>query len=211
MKRFLIVAALIVAGVSSSFAQSGFGVRAGMNFSSANVKDINNGSYTGLQIGVAYNLDLPLGFSVQPALQYNLKGANLGFESGLLNKEVTTETLSIGYLELMASLQWGLDLIVFRPFIDLSPFVGYAVNGSFADADLWSEDGLNFNRFEYGLGLGLGFDIWRFQLIGRYNWNFGSLSKAKDMHDAGLGVAEVYNTVKNANFGGFTLSLAYFF
>jgi hypothetical protein len=49
---------------------------------------------------------------------------------------------------------------------------------------------------EYGLGAGIGLDIWRFQLIGRYNWNFGPL----------------YSAARNDyNFGGVTLSLSFMF
>ena len=61
------------------------------------------------------------------------------------------------------------------------------------------------------LGLGAGLDIWRFQVVCRYNWNFGGLMKANEMVDDGLGALDAYKTLKNANFGGVTLSLAYFF
>ena len=50
-----------------------------------------------------------------------------------------------------------------------------------------------------------------FQVVCRYNWNFGGLMKANEMVDDGLGALDAYKTLKNANFGGVTLSLAYFF
>ena len=106
--------------------------------------------------------------------------------------------LSVGYLEFMASVQWGIDLILFRPFIDVSPFVGYGLNGWGNLKDLWKKDD---NKFEYGVGIGGGLDIWRFQIAARYNWNLGPLMNNK------IGV----ETLKNANFGGVTVSLAYFF
>ena len=210
MKRFLIATVLLLAGLTAANAQKGFGVRAGMNFTTTNVKEINVGSAASYQLGVAYNLDLPFGLSIQPALQYNVKGANLGVDTGILDKELTTEKLSVGYLELMASVQWGLDLIAIRPFLDVSPFVGYAINGKFGDVkDLWGEGGIN--RLEYGIGIGAGLDIWKFQAICRYTWNLGNLMNTVDAVEDGFNMIEKYKTLKNANFGGVTVSLSYFF
>ena len=201
MKKILLIAAVLFAGLTAADAKSGFGVKAGMNFSS--VKDISAGSHTGFQAGLAYNLDLPLGFSVQPSLNYSVKGANFGLEG------ISTSDFSIGYLEAMASVQWGIDLLVLRPFLDLSPYVGYGINGGGDLENLWNSESLN--KLECGVGLGAGIDIWHFQVVCRYNWNFGGLMKTSEMVDNGLGALDVYKTLKNANFGGVTLSLAYFF
>lgn len=168
-----------------------FGVLGGANFYTMNVKEINAQTMTQWHAGLTYKLNLPLGFHLQPALLYNVKGANTDLE-------LTKVDLSVGYLELMASVQWGIDLILFRPFLDVSPFVGYGLNGWGDLKDIWKEGA---NRFEYGVGLGGGLDIWRFQITARYNWNFGRLMK----EDLGLSL------LKKANFGGVTLSLAYFF
>ena len=43
------------------------------------------------------------------------------------------------------------------------------------------------NRLEYGLGLGIGIDVWKLQVIGRYNWNFGVLGNYKDFLDVNPG------------------------
>ena len=36
--------------------------------------------------------------------------------------------LQVGYLEVPVSFQWGPDLLLFRPFLDVSPYVGYALS-----------------------------------------------------------------------------------
>jgi len=191
MRRFLFAAAFFL--MSLCFAEKvsagGFGVLGGVNFSTMNIKEINTRSITQWHAGVAYKLNLPLGFHLQPALLYNVKGTEL---------DQLKSNLSVGYLEFMASVQWGIDLILFRPFIDVSPFVGYGLNGWGNLKDLWKKDA---NKFEYGVGIGGGLDIWRFQIAARYNWNLGPLMNNK------IGV----ETLKNANFGGVTVSLAYFF
>ena len=189
MKRFLFAAAFLMMSLcfADRMSAGNFGVLGGANFYTMNVKDISSQTMTQWHAGVTYKINLPLGFHLQPTLMYNVKGA-----------EFNAVDFSVGYLELMASAQWGIDLILFRPFLDVSPFVGYGMNcwGDFKD--MW-KDGVN--RMEYGVGLGGGLDIWRFQFTARYNWNFGSLVK----NDFNL------DTLRNANFGGVTLTMAYFF
>ena len=161
-------------------------------------------------MGVAYNLNIPVvGLSFQPALQYSLKQSAVGVDTGIdALDNLTMEQVSMGYLELMASLQWGLDLIIARPFLDVSPFVGYALNGDGAIKQLWSADMVN--KLDYGIGLGAGLDLWKLQFVCRYNWNFGNMMKAADTVENG-NILEKYKMVKGADFGGLTLSLAYFF
>ena len=204
MKRIIIAAALMLAALSAS-AQSGLGVKVGANFPSVDVKNLQSATPAGFQVGLAYNLDLPLGLSIQPAIQYNLKQSVVELD------DVTLESVSVGYLEGMASIQWGIDLIVLRPFLDVSPFVGYAVNGNFGEvADLWKGDGVN--KLDYGLALGAGLDLWKFQLVARYSWNFGNLMKTADALDGTLKDKYLaYKSIKNPNFGGLTVTLGYFF
>lgn len=172
-----------------SLSAQNLAVVGGANFYSTNIKEINSKTMTQWHLGIAYKFDLPVGFEMQPTLLYNVKGANLKF---------TDVDLSVGYLELAASVQWGVDLILFRPFIDVSPFIGYGLNGGGNLKTLWDEHG---KRFEYGVGLGGGLQVWRFQLAAKYNWNFGSLMKGDGLEGA----------FKDANFSGTTLSVAFFF
>ena len=78
-----------------------FGVLGGANFYTSNVKQVSGETMTQWHAGITYKLNLPLGFHLQPTLMYNVKGADFN----LANMD-----LSVGYLELMASVQWGLDL-----------------------------------------------------------------------------------------------------
>ena len=193
MKKFIAAAALFLMSLSfgDRLSAGNFGILGGASFYSANLKEVNAKAVTQWHAGLAYKLNLPLGFHVQPALLYNVKGVDAG-------QNITSLDLSVGYLELMASVQWGIDLILLRPFVDVSPFVGYGINSWGDLTDLWKNGA---NKFEYGVGLGGGLDIWRFQIAARYNWNFGRLFK----EDLNL------DLLKKANFGGVTLSLTYFF
>lgn len=206
MKRFLIVmvaSALMMAGAIDSVAQSRYGVIGGMTFSTSRISDMNRASMTQWHAGFTYKLDLPLGFSIQPSLMYHVKGAKL---------DPQQFDIRMGYLELPVSIQWGPDLLLFRPFLDVTPYIGYALNNQLAAVDMSTQknswDGLN--RFEYGLGLGIGLELWRFQVIGRYNWNLGPLSNAAESMQDGF-VPFLRNSFSSSNFGGFTLSVAFLF
>jgi hypothetical protein len=139
--------------------------------------------------------------------------------------------MNVGYLELPVSVQWGPDLLVFRPFLDVTPYVGYALHSNIKtvvdDVDL-GFDNLNnikdtamedvkkgfqnmVNDLEYGLGLGAGLEVWKFQVICRYNWNFGPLVKVTDSEVSEIVQNQIKDAVKGKNFGGVSLSLTYMF
>lgn len=109
----------------------------------------------------------------------------------------------------MASIQPSLDLMLARIFLDISPYVGYGLHGSGDFKKIWSKDIVN--KLEYGIGLGAGLKIWKIQALARYSWNFGGLVNTTDTMDDGFGAMDVYKTVKGANFGGVTVSVAYIF
>ena len=165
-----------------------FGIVGGANFHTYEIKNIGSHTLTQWHAGILYKFSLPLGFQIQPAVVYNVKPAT---------SDIGDLDFSVGHLELQAAVQWGVDLILFRPFLEVSPYAGYAVNG-------WGEMGFwdKTDRFEYGVGLGGGLQIWRFQLSARYNWNF------HDMLNADSKGRKVF---QDSNFDGVSLSLAYFF
>ena len=202
MKRLLLLVVALVTLVcaDNAFAQVRCGIIGGAAFSTTNVKEFNGGTMVQYHGGVTLRAKLPLGFSVQPSLIYQVKGANTAVDGMAASTDV-------GYLELPVSLQWGPDLILFRPFLDVTPFVGYALNNKFFSQAIGkvcnSWDGVN--RWEYGVGAGVGLDIWKFQVIARYNWNLGSFSDGMAMSD----ISKAFQG--GANFGGVTLSLAYLF
>ena len=215
MKKVIMIAvaalSLMAAGVAESSAQIRFGVMGGATFSKMSKEVIKGENMTQFHAGGTVQLRLPLGFSLQPSLIYNVKGSKFGTPDV---PEAAAGDLTVGYLELPVSVQWGPDLLLFRPFLDVTPFVGYGLNnklsmvGTDVIKNAWSENGLS--RWEYGIGVGIGLEIWKFQVIGRYNWNFGSLMDFKSDIDGGVGSA-LKNTFERGKFGGFTLTAAILF
>lgn len=215
MKKYLVImlaSVMMMAGALSSVAQSRYGVIGGMTFSTSKFKEINRASMTQWHAGLTYKLDLPLGFSVQPSLVYHVKGAKLNVPQAGDPGQVSDFNIRMGFVELPVSLQWGPDLLVFRPFLDVTPYIGYALNNQLSGAGLSSQTNswTGLNRFEYGLGVGIGLELWRFQVIGRYNWSFGSLADAAEDMQGGFG-PYVRQAFSASNFRGITLSLAFLF
>lgn len=217
MKKLLILlvsaAALLFMSPAGAFAQGRFGVIGGMTLSNAERQSLNRSTMNRFHAGVTFQMKLPFGFSIQPALMYHVKGAKLG---GVIQNTELNNTcdLTIGYLELPVSVQWGPDLLLFRPFLDVTPFVGYGLNNklSIPGADVIKNtwNGNAISRWEYGLGLGIGLEIWKFQVIGRYNWNMGSLLDIKEDMAGGVG-SVLKNSFERGKFGGFTLTAAILF
>ena len=217
MKRFLTVIALCVMTFwgSHDLKAGDFGIVGGASFTG--IKNISPELTTGYHAGLTYKFHLPYGFAIQPSLLYHMK-------SSLVEEAVAdlaTFDYKMGYLELPVSFQWGPDLLLFRPFLDVSPFVGYALNNELAVTSPAAQrsslgytnkwDGVN--RLEYGLGLGGGLEIWKVQVVCRYNWNFGQLF---DTSGKAAATADFFENAKESvfndkNFGGVTLSVALLF
>lgn len=202
-----VVAFLLICSSYAS-AQARWGVTGGMNFNSSNFTDIDVQAKTGWNAGLTCLVDLPLGLSLQPSLIYSQKNANM--------TEVIAQ--SMGFIEVPVSLQWGPDLLLFRPFVDFTPYIGYAVsNETYGNID-WSgirNDVLSFStwegkeRFEYGVGIGGGINIWKLQVIARYCWNFGSLYNVEGWDDIKDHISDL--KTDNRNFQGLTLTMSILF
>lgn len=175
-----------------------FGLKAGVNFSSINNGDVKDN--IGYQAGLTYQIDFPLWFSIQPELMFHVKGGRVGTGS-------ESDAFGLGYLEIPVNIQWGprfRDGDV-RVFVQGTPFIGYAISRDMKDADGNQYGWRNINRLEYGVGAGLGIQLWHFQITGQYNWSFGDLTRQNSAE------AEFKELFSKSNFGGYTLSLALLF
>ncbi len=211
MKKVLLVIIALVLIAPVSNAQAKFGIKGGLNFNT--FSDLNLAgsptlkNSTGYNFGILLQFKVPLvGLALQPELMFTTKGTEIDYLStyvvspgpGIVAPQVqympTKATLS--YLELPVNIQWGIDLLLFRPYVQVSPFISYALSkGDDMDNVSWDD----LNRFDYGVGLGAGVDIWKFQVSGKYNWSLGNLGKSSN------------TTLNGTKLRGFQLSLAFLF
>ena len=209
MKKFalLLVAAASLLCAANAHAQ--FGIIGGLTTSNANIKTVDDVKSVNLyHAGLTYKFDLGLGFAIQPSLLYQVKGA----KTGELKQEGSLDSfeLKTGFVEIPVAVQWGPDLLAFRPYLFAEPFVGYAItdadkyDGTVKEAaKTWADNARN--KMEYGFGLGAGLEIaHHFQLSAQYFSNLGNVFKSENASSS-------VESLKDAKFEGLKVSIAILF
>ncbi len=212
MKKLFVLVALFVSMVA---ANAQIGVKGGLTLSTMNGADNpkENKSMALYEAGVVYKMDLGAGFAIQPALAYQVKGAALK-QTNLVNSKT-------GFVEASLGLQWGPDLLAFRPYIFAEPFVGYGVTGTESLTGIStgaSAPNINEalqkvakNKLEYGIGAGIGLEVAsHVQLSCQLFRNFGKLYKEAELDNGTLkDIKPSYKDLKN--YQGVKLTLAILF
>lgn len=220
MKKLVFAAAIVAATVfctdasAQRYNSARVGLMGGFTSSSTSIKNADSKSVSLYHIGVTAEIPLLGGFAIQPALLYQVKGMSADkFNSSSFSESLGSFETKVGYLEVPVQVQWGLDLLAFRPYVFAEPFVGFRV-GQNTKGEVAGKLKDDLKKVEYGLGLGAGVDVWRLQLSVRYFWNFGKI------YDKDGNVGPIGDTVKDAvkdavnngnNFNGVMVSAAFFF
>ena len=149
-----------------------------------------------------YKFKIPMiGLSIQPELLFSKVSGELSVSGNPATRSsalISDSEVNISYLQLPVALQWGVDLMLFRPYLQVVPYVGVALDNATGNKNLeW-----DLNKFRYGIGLGAGIDIWKLQVSGRYCWDLG---KVADFEWQGV------KTFEGGKNKGFELSLAILF
>ena len=202
MRRIIILVAVAAASLlTASRAHAQLGVVGGLTSSKTDLEsavgDVKNISL--YHAGLTYKFDLGAGFAIQPSVLYQVKGAKI--ESA---GDTTPEQLKAGFVEVPVGLQWGPDLMVFRPYVFAEPFVGYQINSSVkGDGDVFTETLKNeLKKVEYGFGLGGGIEIAsHLQLSVQWFKNLGKFSDGGNVADK----------VKEGNYQGIKVTLGILF
>ncbi len=218
---FLTVCAVALSINFSANAQVKFGIKGGLNMtnlSSGLVSDVTNvfKSYTGFNAGVALHIGLPLGFAIQPEVLYARTGSNLKLlpDGGLLDQVLQDHKTSfiVGNIQVPIGIQWGIKLGPVRPYAQVVPYIGFPISYAIKSelgGEVKTEPNDGYKSFDYGVGAGIGLDVWKFQLSARYNWSLGTLTTED-------GNGTIFEQIKgkdkgDATLSGFEFSLALFF
>ena len=231
MKKLILALSALLLAVS---ANAQLGVVAGVTSTKTNLdeayKDIaetmNVDQY---HAGLVYNLNLPLGLSLQPGIIYNMKGQSLASNIDALGaKQDVTINTKTGYLEVPVRVAWGIDLGLFKPYVFAEPYLGYAINtettteikdaaaaeilNSTMGTQLESKNEWDArNRLEYGVGLGAGVRLLKFASLSvKYFWEFGNLYKEGEK-SPNLSTEQMVNAFKEQKASGIAASLTIYF
>lgn len=208
MRKFFLAVLLVFAAVTVSFAQQ-LGIKGGMTANKVDmswrISDVvrtTGANRTGLNIGLVCKLPVTSVFTLQPELLYVKKHQSIRYETS--GDEYVVGN-SMSYLQLPVNCQFGLNLVICRPFVFASPFLAYAMSRS---GDVNNEIPWNdFNRFSYGIGAGAGIDIWKIQFAFKYSWDLNKLGS----HSTRAGESYEIEEYLSSRNRGFELSLAFFF
>lgn len=214
MKKTLIATLATAAILASCFNASAqildrtsFGILGGLTSSSSTAKGADASTVSQYHVGAAVQIPISGGFSIQPGILYQVKGMKLdNWKNSTVTEIADNFQTKVGYLEIPVQIQWGPDLLAFRPYAFAEPFIGFKVSDSSKSdsAKTLSDD---LKDVEYGLGLGVGVEFWKLQVSAKYFWNFGDIYKSG---------STAYDTIKDAidngnNFNGIALSVGFFF
>jgi hypothetical protein len=141
MKKVTILASLFICSSMMLHAQStapksgrtSFGIRAGVNFTNINGKDINdnkleNDMLTSFHVGVNAEIPLAPQFYFQPGLLFTKKGAKN--EVSLANESVSSK-ISLSYIELPLNLMFKPLLGTGHLLLGFGPYVALGVGGKY--------------------------------------------------------------------------------
>ena len=168
MKRVILVMIVLACWTGLTNAQIRFGIKGGLNydnfhFSSAK-NDLQLDNSTGWHAGALLQFKVPIiGIGLQPELLYTVK-----------KSDVNEKSNSVGYFEVPVNLRWGFNLLVVKPYLLAGPYFSYATN---LKGDTFKD---KIERFDWGVGLGGGVEIWKLQLGFRYAWGLQNVSSVSE-------------------------------
>lgn len=218
MKKFFAIIAVAMASVMVANAQIGVVAGFGSSTTTINEEDIlsNLNGISDYHLGLALKLPLALGFAIQPELTYQIKGADLG---AIVNEGAETKAedfnFKSGVAQLNLGVQWGIDLVAFRPFVMAKPYVGYVVTEEFAE-NLSSDTEKTLqeaqNKLQYGFSIGAGVDLLEhFQLSVEFFKELGKLFNENGEVNASTDDIDTSKLTDLSNYGGIKVTLGFFF
>jgi hypothetical protein len=194
MKKIIVLLTVLVVAINAD-AQIKLGVKAGLNVSDMsfsgkkgvgeNIDDLF-ASRNGWHFGMAMKMKFPLfPITLQPEVLFSTKGS---------------DNLKIHYIEIPINLQWGISLGKVRPYVELSPYFSYLAGTKLKGENVQL---LNTNDWDGGVGLGVGIDLWKLQISGKYVWGLGNVGEIKGK----INNEEVQDSFKNRSI---QISVGYF-
>lgn len=199
---FVFVFSLSVFAFSQSSSDSSnlkFGIKGGANFSnlySNNVEE--NNVLIGFNAGVFAKLLITKSIAIQPELLYTTKGAELKYNNPFVNGQAK---FRLNYIEVPVLLIVNLT----ENFnIHAGPYFAYLIDGKATnnsqgtlfdiEQNLKNED---YNKFDTGLSVGLGFDKNQFGFGVRYNYGLQKVGKERSFLGTNFTFPDGKNSVIN--------------
>lgn len=203
--RKLILTALTCAAFTVSNAQTNdkastgasFGIKGGVNFSNLYTEDVDdNNVLTSFNVGVFVSMPLTSFLSIQPEFLYSRKGAELVYDNAFASG---TGKFKLNYLEAPVLLKIN---ITENFNVHAGPYFAYLIDAQVTNesgsGDFDFEENMDnddFNKFDYGIAVGAGFDFSSIGFGVRYNHGLATVGKERSF----LGTNYTFPDGKNSN------------
>jgi len=162
VKKFLLVSAILILGMSNSIIAQNvdFGVKTGLNISNFTGGDVDKNSLFGFHVGGFAEFKLNEKFSLQPELLYSTQGTEV---ENLVK-------IKVDYLTIPLMVKYYLS----ENFsIEAGPQASFLVNdkAEFDDSSIPDAD-IDASSFDFGLNVGVGYNFTS-HLFAQVRYNYG--------------------------------------
>jgi len=158
-----------------------FGIKGGVNLTNLYTSDVKDENMrTGFNAGFFLKVPLVEGVSIQPELLYTTKGAQLTYDNILQGSG--KYRFNLNYIEAPLSMVFNVTKNVnihgggYLAYLASANVKNVDNDGNIKGATELNAD--NFNRLDYGLQGGIGFDIENFTIGARYNYGLREIGKS---------------------------------
>jgi hypothetical protein len=160
------------------------GVKGGINLANLYVEDASDENLkVGLNVGLFAKIPLTEFFAIQPEVLYSSKGSKVRYDNVFMGEGEYRFNLNYVEVPFLAVFNLGKHFN-----IHAGPYAGFLTSANVKnledDGDIEGVEDLevdNFNRFDYGLAGGLGFDFGNFTVGGRYNYGLKEVGKSGNL------------------------------
>ena len=205
MKKILFIGILSILCISASFAQTRFGVTAGLNSSKLSVSGEENESMdfkAGLKAGLVADIGISEKFSIIPELLFSQRGGKNGTEE-MENDKLETASLILNYMQLPVNVAYKFDVGYGSKFLIFAgPYLGYGISGKTKveashegkkesqtyDLKFGSGDG-ETKPIDFGINAGIGYQYEKVFFKVQYNHGLSNLNQNPDVKRKNMNVA----------------------
>lgn len=174
------------------------GAKIGINFADLSTENASNNILIGLNLGLFAKMPVAKFFSVQPEVNFSVKGAKVDYATPLVTGSAK---YSFNYLEvpLLAVINFTDNLS-----IHAGPYLAYMISGSTKNATSSNvfdfENTINpdnYNRVDYGGVVGASLDVERVGIGMRYSRGFNTIGNENTISGVLLKYPDAINSVYN--------------
>ncbi|ADR21433.1 hypothetical protein MATR_09380 [Marivirga tractuosa] len=172
-KVILVLPFLILSSLFVNAQKEQNGIRASLNLSNLYVDEVDDeNTKPGFAVGVYFRKGLSDQISIQPEINYSLKGSQINYDGFFSGTGKYRYNLSYVEIPVLANIHLGESL-----YLSAGPYVASLiavkvkdVNGDGTVNNVEEYDRDDFNTFDYGVAAGVGFDFTGGTAGVRYNY-----------------------------------------